>query len=239
MKRLLTSMARAGAIAACVLAAGHAMAAAPGAAPVRAGQTWIAASDSTLAKMRGGFDLGGGLMVSFGFMRSIAINGSQLVNSTFNIPNLNSITPQQAAAIGQQLGVVVVQNGPGNSVGSVTSPGGSHADTVTASSSGAVTVSAGNSGSSGGASTSSTGGTITINTGTAGGAAPQVATSNAPTVSTLPISTAALGTIVQNTLNNQTIQTNTVIDVGTNGLSIWRGLNLLNTLNSALANMVR
>lgn len=238
MKRLLTLMARAGAIAACVLAAGHAMAAAPGAAAAHAGQTWIAASDSTLAKMRGGFDLGGGLMVSFGFMRSIAINGSQLVNSTFNIPNLNSITPQQAAAIGQQLGVAVVQNGPGNKVESVMSPGSSHADTVTASSSGAVTVSAGG-GSSGGVSTSNTGGTITINTGTAGGAAPQVATSNTATVSTLPISTAALGTIVQNTLNNQTIQTNTVIDVGTNGLSIWKGLNLLNTLNSALANMVR
>ena len=238
MKRLLTSMARAGAIAACVLVAGHAMAAAPGVAPARVGQAWIAASDSTLAKMRGGFDLGGGLMVSFGFMRSIAINGSQLVNSTFNIPNLSSITPQQAAAIGQHLGVAIVQNGPGNKVGSVTSPGSSHAETVTASSSGSVTVSAG-SGSSGGASASKAGGMITINTGPVGGAAPHVAAPNTANVSTLPTGNAALGTIVQNTLNNQTIQTNTVIDVSTNGLSIWRGLNLLNTLSSALANLPR
>ncbi|WHZ12903.1 MAG: hypothetical protein OJF60_003344 [Burkholderiaceae bacterium] len=208
MKQLLSLMARAGAVAVCMLTAGHVWAGAPAVMAAHAGQTWIAASDSTLAKMRGGFDFGGGLSVSFGFMSSVAINGSQVVNSTFNIPNLSAITPQLASTISQQLGVKLVQNGPGNTAGVTASPGSSHTDSVT------------------------------VNTG--GGAASQVTTAtNTPSVSILPTNAAALGTIVQNTMSNQTIQTNTVINIGTNGLSIWKGMNLLNALNSALANMVR
>jgi hypothetical protein len=37
---------------------------------------WITASDRTLDKMRGGFDLGAGLMVSFGISRAVYITAS-------------------------------------------------------------------------------------------------------------------------------------------------------------------
>lgn len=223
MKQLLSLMARAGAaVIVSMLAAGQASAAAPAIATPLGTQTWIAASDSTLAKMRGGFDLGGGLSVSFGFMSSVAINGSQVVNSTFNIPNLSAVTPQQATAISQQLGLKLVQNGPGNTAGSVTSSGSSQG--------GAVSVAAG------GAPNSNAPAAITVNTAQGGGTAPQMTTTaNTAAVTALSVTPAALGTIVQNTLNDQTIRTNTVINIGTNGLSIWKGLNFLNLLSSTLA----
>ena len=133
---------------------------------------WLAASDRTLDKMRGGFDLGMGLMVSFGISRAVYINGQLITSTTFRVGDLTSLTPQQAVALSQQISsqsqAQVVKNGPGNTM-------------------------------------------------------------------ELSVGTAPLSTFIQNTLNNQTIRNQTIIDVTSNGMGIVKGLNLQATIDAAIA----
>lgn len=136
---------------------------------------WITASDRTLDKMRGGFDLGAGLMVSFGISRAVYINGQLITSTTFQIGDLTSLTPPQAAALSQQISTQtqaqVVKNGPGN--------------------------------------------TVELNVGTV-----------------------PLATYIQNTVNNQTIRSQTIIDVTSNGMGMIKGMNLQATINEAVANAI-
>ena len=136
---------------------------------------WLAASDRTLDQMRGGFDLGTGLMVSFGISRAVYINGQLITSTTFQVGDLTRLTPLQAAALSQQISTQtqaqVVQNGPGN--------------------------------------------TVELNVGT------------------IP-----LATYIQNTVNNQTIRSQTIIDASSNGIGMVKGMNLQGTINEAIANAV-
>ena len=81
---------------------------------------WLAASDQTLDKLRGGFDLGTGLMVSFGISRAVYVNGQLITSTTFRVGDLTSLTPQQAIVLSQQISTQtqaqVVKNGPGNTM---------------------------------------------------------------------------------------------------------------------------
>ncbi len=198
----------------CVLASACLLTSVPLAAQaaVNLGQhseVWMAASNRTLDSMRGGFDLGAGLLVSFGITRSVAINGSLIVTTSFNIPNLSMITPAQAALVNQEAGRFnLVQNGPGNTV----QPSST---TVAASS-----VSPG---------------PLTVNT-TAPGAGTGSTTVGSATVTSAPINGASLGTFIQNTLNNQQIQSQTVINASTNSLGMYKVMNMYSGLNAAQLN---
>jgi hypothetical protein len=136
---------------------------------------WLAASDRTLDRMRGGFDLGMGLMVSFGISRAIYVNGQLITSTTFQIGDLTRLTAPQAVALSQQISTQtqaqVVRNGPGN--------------------------------------------TMEINVGTV-----------------------PLATFIQNTLNDQTIRNQTIIDVTSNGMGIVKGLNLQATIDAAIADAI-
>lgn len=79
---------------------------------------WLAAvSNDDLDQMRGGFDTGSGLLVSFGIQRAVYINGNLETTTSFNIPDVGKITSAQAAMINSAAGSVnVVQNGPGNMI---------------------------------------------------------------------------------------------------------------------------
>lgn len=147
---------------------------------------WVAVSNEKLDQLRGGFDVGRGLTVSFGFIRTVMINGDLVTKSSFNIPDIAKITPDQAktTAIAMAQAGVVVQNGPGNSVESLAGKG------------------------------------ITPPTPT-------------PTLSPLPIALPT-STIVQNSLNNQNIQTLTVINTGVNSLSLLKTINTQIVLKEAL-----
>jgi hypothetical protein len=139
--------------------------------PVQAqGTVWLAASDRTLDKMRGGFDLGG-LVVSFGISRAVYINGQLITSTSLQVGDLSRLTPTQAATLGQQMAThtQLVQNGPGNTLDA-----------------GALTI--------------------------------------------------PLATYIQNTLNNQTIHSQTVIQATSNGLSMVKNMNLQSTINQAIAN---
>jgi hypothetical protein len=91
---------------------------APGKAPfARTEETWMAVSNHTLDSQRGGFDLGAGLLVSFGITRAVYINGELASQTTLNFGQLDKITAAQATELSRQLNTLnLVQNGPGNTV---------------------------------------------------------------------------------------------------------------------------
>ncbi|MGI4937746.1 MAG: hypothetical protein ACRYF5_13525 [Janthinobacterium lividum] len=133
----------------------------------------LAASDSKLDGLRGGFDGGNGLQVSFGITRVAYINGALATTNSLTIADVGKITADQAAQLNKQAGGInVVQNGPNNQY--LGNPSGS-----------------------------------------------------------LP------GTVIQNTLNNQTITTKTVIDASANSAGILRNMNLQRTLNDAVGSGLR
>lgn len=174
------------------------------------GAVWLAASERTLDAMRGGFDLGTGLVVSFGISRAVYINGQLITSTSFQIGDLTKLTAPQAAALGQQIAtqMQVVQNGPGNTLESGAAGTGSARTVGTVGTVGSV----------------GTAGIAGI-AGTVGSAA--------TTVQAVP-----LATLIQNTLNNQTIRNQTVIDVSSNGLSMLKNMNLQATISQAVANAV-
>lgn len=134
---------------------------------------WLAASDRTLDQLRGGFDFGAGLVVTFGISRAVYINDQLVTSTSFQLSDVAKLTTAQAGVLGQQLGTQaqVVRNGPGNTVD--------------------------------------------------------------PAAITVP-----LATYIQNTLNNQAIRTQTVIQASTNGLGTLRNLNLQGTINDAIASAI-
>jgi len=126
--------------------------------PTRHNETWMAVGDSTLDELRGGFDPGNGLMVTFGISRATYVNGDLVTQTTLNFGQLNNLTAAQAAQLSKQMAAInLVQIGPGNSF-----------------------------------------------------AAQQAGTA---------------GTVIQNTLDNQHIVNQTVIDASSNGLGMIKNFN--------------
>ena len=147
---------------------------AAGSAGATDGALWTAVDDSKLDSMRGGFDFGNGLRVSFGIERAVYINGALVTSTTLNVGDLARVTPEQAALVNRQASAMnLVQNGSGNAV-------------------------------------ALTGGELSTP-----------------------------GTIVQNTLSNQNIQTRTVINATSNALGLMKTLNSLTSLREAIGNSVR
>jgi hypothetical protein len=162
---------------------GMAQASPPSAAP---GQVWHTVGDHRLASLRGGFNLGGGLEVSFGITRSVFINGDLVTETTLSLGRLSDITPQWADQLRQELqSIRVVQNGPGNIV--ISGPD------LTASS-------------------------------------PHSAGPSA-----IAIAGTAPGTVIQNSLNNQQIVHQTIINASSNALGLLR----LSSLHTSLSEAIR
>ncbi len=152
-----------------------------------AAQVWLAASDLELDQLRGGFQLGDGLMVSFGISRVTYINDRLVASTELNLGPISGLIGQQAATLRVPLANALqgaaqaqyraglqaplqaqwVQNGPGNFVPS---------DALDA----------------------------------------------------------RLSTVIQNSLNDQLLRTQTIINASSNGLGLLRGLNLQRTLDLAL-----
>jgi hypothetical protein len=130
---------------------------------------WPVASDDRLDAIRGGFDIGGGLLASFGIERAVYINGNLVSGTGVSIPDIGRMTVAQADALAAATGTVsVIQNGPGNSFDP----------------------------------------------------------------SMLNHTTAA--TVIQNSLDNQNIQSLTTINAAVNSLNTFRNLNLQESLQAGL-----
>jgi hypothetical protein len=130
---------------------------------------WVAASEQQLDAQRGGFDVGAGLAVSFGLVRTVMVNGEMVHQNSFNLPSISQISPEQAqvasAAIAES---GLIQIGPNNFVDA-----GAMSDRLT-------------------------------------------------------------GTLIQNSLNDQQIQSLTIINTGVNSLGLLRAINTQTVLNDAL-----
>jgi hypothetical protein len=76
---------------------------------------WTPVGEETLDETRGGFDLGDGLVASFGIDRAVYVNGNLVTSTSFNIPDIAHMTTQQAQAMQAALSTVqVTQIGPNN-----------------------------------------------------------------------------------------------------------------------------
>lgn len=133
---------------------------------------WHPVSDQRLAGVRGGFDDGRGLVVSFGLDRLVYVGGNLVSSSSVKIPDIAHITREQAEALAAATGAAnVIQIGPGNTVD--------------------------------------------------------------PTVLQ---QAAGLGaTVIQNSLDNQNIQSLTRLDVTLSGLGLLNGLDLQDSLQAAMS----
>jgi hypothetical protein len=69
----------------------------------QADSVWLAASDAQLSALRGGFQSGDGLMVSFGISRVAYINDRLVASTTLNLGDLNRLTAKPADRLSQPL----------------------------------------------------------------------------------------------------------------------------------------
>lgn len=84
---------------------------------VQAEQIWTAAPDTQLENMRGGFGPAPGLLVSFGIVRTVRVDGDIVARTAVHIEDLRSITVTQARQLSEQiLATTLVQVGSGNVV---------------------------------------------------------------------------------------------------------------------------
>lgn len=134
---------------------------------------WVAASEQQLDAQRGGFDVGAGLAVSFGLVRTVMVNGEMVHQTSFNLPDIGQITADQArvasAAIAES---GIIQIGPNNFVDV-----GAMSDRLN-------------------------------------------------------------GTLIQNSLNDQQIQSLTIINTGVNSMGLLKAINTQTVLNDALVGAI-
>lgn len=133
-----------------------------------------AASDNQLGVVRGGFDAGSGLVVSFGIERAVYVDGDLVTSTRLDIPDIGQTSVEQAAALAAAASTVsIVRNGPGN------------------------------------------------------------------TLDPAALAQSTAGTVVQNSLNDQHIQTLTTLNTTVNSLALFKALNLQDTLQTALVNSLK
>ncbi len=190
---------------------------------------WVAVDSTVLDEMRGGFDIGPGLKVSFGIERIVNLNGVLQTMTRIEVPDAVKLTQSQ-----QALAPAPAPAGTASAV--ATNAAAVAAQAVETAAAAADTTAA--------------------RTATAAPAATPAATSNAtaaPVATNLGNGTAALiqngagnsfspvalpqtagATFIQNSVNNQTIQSLTIINAATNSLELLKGANLQSTLLDAI-----
>ncbi|AGW92545.1 hypothetical protein N234_21200 [Ralstonia pickettii DTP0602] len=223
---------------------------------------WKPVAKEKLDEMRGGFEVPG-LQVSFGIERAVYLNGALVVATTINIPDVGRITADQAAQLATALGPAIVAstNAAVNSAmaaNPVTAGVQLGADGASAGSAGAAASASGAAGASGAASVAANGGAA-ASAGAAGASSSASGAAGLPgtTVTTAtgqvltngllnviqngPGNAAAVGslagtptTVIQNTLNNQSIRSLMTIDASVNTLQAFRSQLANTALNSAL-----
>lgn len=85
-----------------------------GADPRPIGPEWVPVPGERLDRMRGGFELPSGMPVSFGIERVAYVNGALVANAALTIPDVGRMTLEQARALRDIRGPLVIQLGGGN-----------------------------------------------------------------------------------------------------------------------------
>lgn len=73
-----------------------------------------AVPQETLEQMRGGFELPANLQASLKIERIAEINGVRVAHLAVDIPDIAHMTAEQASALAEAAGTLVIQNGPAN-----------------------------------------------------------------------------------------------------------------------------
>lgn len=215
---------------------------------------WKPVKAERLDDMRGGFDVGSGLQVSFGIERAVYVNGALVVATSISIPDVSRITAEQATRLAETLsGVATAVAAATGSAGNATGASGAAAGTNgsaasnVATSTGGAATSSGSPGASSVAGNASATGASATSTGAAGLPATVIATATGAVATnglgaviqngpgnSAPVSLVAGGTVIQNTLNNQSIRSLMTIDASVNTLQAFRAQIAGATLHNAL-----
>ncbi|WP_340521433.1 flagellin [Cupriavidus necator] len=202
---------------------------------------WKPVAHEKLDDMRGGFEMPG-LQVSFGIERAVYINGALVVATSINIPDVSRITADQAARLASALGPAIVAStnaAVANALAAnpVTAGADGASGSATSAANGASASSTGASGASSGASGAAGLPVTVVNSATG-----QVVSNGLLNViQNGPGNAAAVGslagtptTVIQNTLNNQSIRSLMTIDASVNTLQAFRSQLANTALNNAL-----
>lgn len=210
---------------------------------------WKPVAHEKLDDMRGGFEMPG-LQVSFGIERAVYINGDLVVATSINIPDVSRITADQAARLAATLGPAIVASTnaavanalAGNPVtaDAAAAMGANGAGAAASASGGAQAGAAAANG--GAASASASAAAAGLPTTVASTATGQVVTNGLLNViQNGPGNAASVGalagtpvTVIQNTLNNQSIRSLMTIDASVNTLQAFRSQLANTALNNAL-----
>ncbi|TWG82104.1 hypothetical protein L602_003800000030 [Cupriavidus gilardii J11] len=205
---------------------------------------WQPVAAARLEASRGGFSAGG-LQVSFGIERAVYINGSLVVSTSLVIPDVSRITSEQAGRLAAALQTAA------------------NAGSVAAAALGGQGTASGTAAGAGSGTSASAGqpGTASASGGSAGTAPAQQAGAAAlPPAAVIATATGAVSTngllnviqngpgntfnagalagtpatVIQNSLNNQSIQSLLTIDAGVNTLQAFRAGIAASALDSAL-----
>ncbi|WP_423194063.1 hypothetical protein [Cupriavidus sp. H18C2] len=220
---------------------------------------WKPVAEARLEESRGGFDAGG-LQVGFGIDRAVFVNGALAVSTSITIPDISAITAAQATQLAQALGHVTVAVNAANSAANAAvasaqaaaaaaqgaagqagqaattaangasaaaqGAAGTASSTASAAAAGASAIAAGASGAAqqavASAGTIVTNGLLTVIQNGAGNSANMGAVSNMP------------GTVIQNNLNNQNIQSLMTLNASVNTLAAFRSQMANTALNSVM-----
>lgn len=70
--------------------------------------------DGALDEVRGGFEMPANLQASLTLERSAYLNGELLIHRSASIADIGNMTAEQATALAEAAGTLVIQNGPSN-----------------------------------------------------------------------------------------------------------------------------
>lgn len=177
---------------------------------------WVTVADTKLDRMRGGFVFGGGLMVSLGIQQATYINGNLVTQTSIPLTQLSQLSIAQAIELRERLNTLtVVQNGAGNRWGNLESTPKHDTHAGAGAGAGAVSPTAG-----GGSDTVAQGGSASNPATTAPVVPPQV----------YHVVGAGAGTVIQNTMSNQSIENLMTIGIRSNALELMRSGNWMQSL---------
>jgi len=206
---------------------------------------WKPVTAERLDELRGGFDVGD-LQVSFGIERAVYLNGALVVATSINIPDVARISTDQATKLATTLGPAIVNS---TQAGVASALGGNSGNSGSTGTSAASGSGAGANGAAGTAAAAAANGGAATSAGANGLASTVISTPTGQVItnglSTViqngPGNAAAVGTmaatpmtVIQNTLNNQSIRSLMTIDTSVNTLQAFRSQLANTALNNAL-----
>lgn len=181
---------------------------------------WVAVDSTVLEQMRGGFDIAPGLRVTFGIERRVNLNGLLQTATRIEVPDAAKLIQQTPSP-----GVAATRALPGQAVPAAAT-GGTAQPASAAVPAGMTSPIAPT------AAAATAVAPPAVNLVNGGTALIQNGPGNLFSSAALP--QGAVGTFIQNSVNNQTIQSLTIINATTNSLELLKGANLQSTLFDAL-----